>query len=183
MTWRSTTTESRISHAIIRATVDGLTVEDLGSLNGTWVDGTRIEAPTPLGSGDIVEVGRILIEVRSGRSFFVVRNGALAGARFEVDGKLSVGRQDADLIIDDEQVSRRHAIVHQTAIGLTIEDIGSVNGTMVNRRRIAHSTPLSMHDTIEIGSVKLEVEATARDELPGRHGNERRPGHRRSGGR
>jgi ABC-type multidrug transport system fused ATPase/permease subunit/pSer/pThr/pTyr-binding forkhead associated (FHA) protein len=153
--------DERVSrrHALIRAIAGGLVVEDLGSLNGTWVNGTRIEGATRLEPGDIVEVGRTLIEVEPAVDVLVVRNGALAGQRFEVAGELTVGRQNADLIIDDEQVSRRHAVVRQTPSGLSIEDLGSLNGTSVNQRRIDGATPLSTGDTIEIGDVSIEVDA------------------------
>jgi ABC-type multidrug transport system fused ATPase/permease subunit/pSer/pThr/pTyr-binding forkhead associated (FHA) protein len=153
--------DERISrrHALIRAVAGGLAIEDLGSLNGTWVNGTRVEASTRLEPGDIVEVGRTLIEVEPSVPVLIVRNGALAGQRFEVGGELTVGRQNADLIIDDEQVSRRHAVVRQTPSGLSIEDLGSLNGTSVNERRIEGATPLSTGDTIEIGDVRIEVDA------------------------
>ena len=87
----------------------------------------------------------------------VVRNGPLAGLRFEIDEELSVGRQDADLVIDNDQVSRRHAIVRETPSGLSIEDIGSLNGTAVNGSRIDRPTSLSAGDMIEIGAVRIEV--------------------------
>ena len=44
-------------HARLRLTLDGLTVEDLNSTNGTWVNGVRVHTPTPLNLGDILRVG------------------------------------------------------------------------------------------------------------------------------
>ena len=59
----------------------------------------------------------------------------LAGRRFEVDTRLLVGRVDADLTIEDELVSRRHAEIRAVAGALEIEDRGSLNGTWVNGER------------------------------------------------
>ena len=53
------------AHAVFAVTPDGLEVQDLGSLNGTWVNGERITAPTLLAAGDAVKVGTTRIEVLS----------------------------------------------------------------------------------------------------------------------
>ncbi len=50
-------------HAVVRVVDDALEVEDLGSLNGTWVNGERITEPKRLQSGDVVAVGGTTIEV------------------------------------------------------------------------------------------------------------------------
>jgi class 3 adenylate cyclase len=50
-------------HALLRPTRDALEIEDLGSLNGTWVNGERIEGPKRLEAGDVVRVGNASIEV------------------------------------------------------------------------------------------------------------------------
>ena len=43
---------------------DGYKVEDLGSTNGTYVNGRRISVPTPAGRGDTVQIGKTILEVR-----------------------------------------------------------------------------------------------------------------------
>ena len=53
------------AHAVLGPTADGLEIQDLGSLNGTWVNGERISSPTLLVSGDIVRVGATRMEVVS----------------------------------------------------------------------------------------------------------------------
>jgi predicted component of type VI protein secretion system len=50
-------------HAVVRRIHSGLEIEDLGSRNGTWVNGTRIRYPTVLQPGDEVELGEDLLEV------------------------------------------------------------------------------------------------------------------------
>lgn len=51
------------AHAVLGSTGKGLEVEDLGSLNGTWVNGERISHPTRLAPGDVIKVGTTRIEV------------------------------------------------------------------------------------------------------------------------
>jgi len=53
------------THAILRPTSDGLELQDLSSLNGTWVNGERISGPTLLAPGDVVKLGATRIEVLS----------------------------------------------------------------------------------------------------------------------
>jgi class 3 adenylate cyclase len=53
------------AHAVLGPTADGLEIQDLGSLNGTWVNGERISTPTLLAAGDIVRVGTTRMEVVS----------------------------------------------------------------------------------------------------------------------
>ncbi len=88
----------------------------------------------------------------------VVTDGPLAGRRFEVDSRLLVGRVDADLTIDDELVSRRHAEIRAVEGALEIEDRGSLNGTWVNGERIAGPRVLAPGDVIKLGRTSIEVE-------------------------
>jgi class 3 adenylate cyclase len=53
------------AHAAFRPTDDGLELQDLGSMNGTWVNGERIITSTPLAPGDVVKIGTTRIEVLS----------------------------------------------------------------------------------------------------------------------
>jgi pSer/pThr/pTyr-binding forkhead associated (FHA) protein len=50
-------------HAVVRRIHCGLEIEDLGSRNGTWVNGTRIRRPTVLQQGDEVQLGEDVLEV------------------------------------------------------------------------------------------------------------------------
>ena len=50
-------------HAAVRPTATGLEVEDLGSTNGTWLNGVRIDRATPLAAGDVVKVGGLSLRV------------------------------------------------------------------------------------------------------------------------
>jgi class 3 adenylate cyclase len=53
------------AHAVVGSTANGLEIQDLGSLNGTWVNGERISGPTLLVPGDVVKIGATRIQVVS----------------------------------------------------------------------------------------------------------------------
>jgi class 3 adenylate cyclase len=53
------------AHAVLAPTAEGLEIQDLSSLNGTWVNGERIRSPTLLAAGDVVKIGATRIEVVS----------------------------------------------------------------------------------------------------------------------
>src|SRR5688500_3430680 len=89
----------------------------------------------------------------------VFKEGPLAGQRVEVDTELIVGREDAGLTIEDEQISRRHAVVRPADGGLEIEDLGSRNGTFVNGVRIESATRLAGGDTVKLGQSVLQLES------------------------
>jgi predicted component of type VI protein secretion system len=91
----------------------------------------------------------------------VVTGGPLAGQRFELEGELVVGREDAAITLDDPEVSRRHAVVRVREAGVEIEDLSSLNGTFVNGRRIAAPTALARGDRIEVGMTSFEIESPA----------------------
>jgi predicted component of type VI protein secretion system len=90
-----------------------------------------------------------------------VREGPLAGRRFEVDREVVVGRVNADITIGDPELSRRHAVLRPAEQALEIEDLGSLNGTWVNGRRLEASSvaTLTPGDLVKIGESVLEVEA------------------------
>jgi DNA-binding winged helix-turn-helix (wHTH) protein len=69
-----------------------------------------------------------------------------------------IGREpEAAVWIDSTQVSRRHARVIVSATGVSIEDLGSKNGTFVNRARVGGVQPLSDRDEIDVGPERLVV--------------------------
>jgi pSer/pThr/pTyr-binding forkhead associated (FHA) protein len=83
--------------------------------------------------------------------------GPLAGRRVEVAAALVLGRQ-ADLVIDDPQVSRRHATLRPAGDRLEVEDLGSLNGTWVNGARIDGPARLAPGDRVRVGDTTFEVE-------------------------
>jgi hypothetical protein len=91
-----------------------------------------------------------------GMALLVVRRGPNAGARFLLDHDVTTsGRHpDSDIFLDDVTVSRRHAEFHRTASGFTVRDVGSLNGTYVNRERVESAT-LNNSDEVQIGKFRL----------------------------
>jgi hypothetical protein len=102
----------------------------------------------PVDLDDVVDKAGAALVIRAG--------GGRAGESFTLDGdRTSIGRTpDAGVFLDDVTVSRNHALLVRRDDGLYIDDLGSLNGTYVNRRRI-ESHPLEDGDEIQIGKYKL----------------------------
>jgi hypothetical protein len=74
------------------------------------------------------------------------------------EGEFAVGRSaECQLSLDDPLVSRRHALFIVASNGVTIEDLQSRNGVIVNGRRITEKTQLNAGDNIIIGSQELTL--------------------------
>jgi pSer/pThr/pTyr-binding forkhead associated (FHA) protein len=68
----------------------------------------------------------------------------------------SVGRHPAsDLFLDDVTVSRRHVEVRRAPEGYTLRDVGSLNGTYLNRERIEDEVPVHNGDEFQVGKLRL----------------------------
>src|SRR5215218_6686203 len=83
------------------------------------------------------------------------RDGPLAGERFDIE--VVVGRTNADITIEDPLISRRHAVVRTVDSVLEIEDLGSLNGTVVNSEKLSAPRRLQPGDVIMVGATTLEV--------------------------
>ena len=95
-------------------------------------------------------------------SVLVITQGPLAGRRIDLDGELVIGREDAGLTIEDEELSRKHAVVRLVDGGVEIEDLGSRNGTFVNGRRIEGATKVGGGDSLRLGRSVFAIEVAAR---------------------
>ena len=91
--------------------------------------------------------GRVSGQLPPGMALLVVRRGPNAGARF----------------LDDVTVSRRHAEFHREGATFTVRDVGSLNGTYVNRERVESAT-LNNGDEVQIGKFRLVYIAGPRPE-------------------
>jgi hypothetical protein len=103
------------------------------------------------------ELAVALDELPPGAALLLVRRGPGAGSRFLLDENVtSAGRHpDSDIFLDDVTVSRRHAEVARQGSEYVVRDVGSLNGTYVNRERIESDTPLGSGDELQIGRFKL----------------------------
>jgi pSer/pThr/pTyr-binding forkhead associated (FHA) protein len=110
---------------------------------------------------EVLEAGEEVVPSRvptlpPGIALLVVRRGPNAGARFLLDHDVTTsGRHpDSDIFLDDVTVSRRHAEFHRGGSGFTVRDVGSLNGTYVNRERVESAT-LGNGDEVQIGKFRL----------------------------
>jgi ABC transport system ATP-binding/permease protein len=87
-----------------------------------------------------------------------VVSGPAAGRTVDIEKEIVIGREDADLDIEDDELSRRHAVVRRFANRLQVEDLGSTNGTFVDGNRIVEPTLLGGGAEIKIGATVLVVE-------------------------
>jgi hypothetical protein len=92
----------------------------------------------------------------AGSALLVVKRGPNAGSRFLLDADVTTaGRHpDSDIFLDDITVSRRHVEVLRRPGGYVVRDVGSLNGTYVNRSRVEEG-PLSDGDELQVGKFKL----------------------------
>jgi pSer/pThr/pTyr-binding forkhead associated (FHA) protein len=85
-----------------------------------------------------------------------VQRGPGSGSRFLLDADVvKAGRHpDSEIFLDDVTVSRRHAEFHRSGEAFTVSDVGSLNGTYVNRDRIDR-VQLKDGDEVQIGKYRL----------------------------
>jgi pSer/pThr/pTyr-binding forkhead associated (FHA) protein len=91
-----------------------------------------------------------------GSALLVVRRGPNSGSRFLLDSDITTaGRHpSSDIFLDDVTVSRRHAEFVRGDAGFHVRDVGSLNGTYVNRERIDEAT-LAGGDEVQVGKYRL----------------------------
>jgi pSer/pThr/pTyr-binding forkhead associated (FHA) protein len=89
----------------------------------------------------------------------VVKTGPEAGRRVELGVEVFIGRQDADLVLEDPEVSRRHAVLRRSGESVVIEDLDSTNGTFVDGERIRKAITVGPGDQVRVGRTTLEIES------------------------
>jgi len=94
--------------------------------------------------------------VPAGQGILVVKRGPNAGSRYVLEGgAVTAGRSpDSDIFLDDVTVSRRHASFVPAGASYEVRDVGSLNGTYLNRERI-DAAPLANGDEVQIGKFRL----------------------------
>ncbi|MGA7836129.1 MAG: FHA domain-containing protein [Acidimicrobiales bacterium] len=81
-----------------------------------------------------------------------------SGERIDVDVGLTIGRGgDCDVTLQDTYLSSRHARVANDDGDLSIEDLGSTNGTYVNQELVKGRVRLERGDVVQVGGVLFEV--------------------------
>jgi len=180
---RSADCDLELSHAEVsrqhcRFAWDGniLTVEDLGSIRGTRVNGERIEAVTTLNPGDQVGVGPAMIVFALGEESVTsmprakspavpssqMMVGGKAVDRIEVDRSVTFGRDPtAEVVLNDPGVSRRHASAAPGERGgIIVTDLNSTAGSFVNGHRF-DTHELTIGDRLQIGPFCFQFDGHA----------------------
>jgi pSer/pThr/pTyr-binding forkhead associated (FHA) protein len=164
-------------HAEIRFDGKGFVASDLGSANGTFVNGRRIQGSCRLKHNDALRLGGVqfrfeqLAEEIPKRATLVVpelssaprlqvSSGPQEGAVFPLDKpKMVIGRagreQRWDIMLSDRSVSRPHAQILRVDEDFVLTDLGSANGTLVNGEAIQEAAPLKNGDAITAGETQL----------------------------
>lgn len=95
-------------------------------------------------------------ELEAGQALLLVKHGPNAGSTFLLEQEVTTaGRHpDSDVFLDDVTVSRRHAEVRRQQAEWFVHDLGSLNGTYVNRERV-DIAKLASGDELQIGKFKL----------------------------
>lgn len=103
----------------------------------------------------------------SGAALLVVRRGANLGARFLLDAASAIaGRHPAvDIFLDDVTVSRKHAEFLREGTTFSVQDLGALNGTFVDGKRIDVQTRLEDGAEVQVGKFKFTFFAS-RFDLP-----------------
>jgi uncharacterized membrane protein YdfJ with MMPL/SSD domain/pSer/pThr/pTyr-binding forkhead associated (FHA) protein len=176
-------------HARILCHLDGaVVIEDLGSANGTWVNGSRIDGQQLLRGGDRIGIGRTTLRLNelpvsaaggatrvaglptavgaataAGDQLKVIA-GRAVGRRLRPDPELVLGRavEGDGMLGDDPEASRRHArIWRDDEGGLMVEDLGSANATWVNGEALEEPQSLVPGDNVRVGQTILLVTDSA----------------------
>ncbi|WP_369149848.1 FHA domain-containing protein [Streptomyces sp. R17] len=145
-------TPERPSETTSTISISGLEAYDAEATGQTQVPALSPEAQAAV---DALPVGSALL---------VVRRGPNSGSRFLLDGELTTaGRHpQSDIFLDDVTVSRRHVEFRRSPDGsFTVADVGSLNGTYVNRERI-DQVALANGDEVQIGKYRLVFYASQR---------------------
>ncbi|MEQ1821910.1 MAG: FHA domain-containing protein [Fimbriimonadaceae bacterium] len=173
-------------HARLVSSDGGFTLEDLGSTNGTRVNGNPLTVGQvqPINPGDTLSFGSFECKLHlpggglgATQAFSSNKTAAIAAApTIETAVAKLVGadqtwplqsgantfgrRAENDVVIADAYVSGKHGVIEITEDAAFLTDIGSTNGTMLNDAKLAPNmrTAMRADDVIRLGSIELRIE-------------------------
>jgi pSer/pThr/pTyr-binding forkhead associated (FHA) protein len=88
----------------------------------------------------------------------VVVDGPLQGTEFDIAGSAVIGRDPSSgIVLDDPEASRRHASISAEEDGVTVEDLGSTNGTYLDRAKVTGPTRVPLGVPVRIGKTVIEL--------------------------
>lgn len=127
-------------------------------LQATWFGSTTNVAVRRVGSSKSTNRGNKHVAPVESLSLVVLEPPTYAGKYFEVMGEMTIGRAaGCQITLDDTYISQLHAKVSPGETGVVIEDLGSTNGTYLNRQRV--TTPIlgGPGDRIQLGGIVMEL--------------------------
>src|SRR5690348_3178770 len=92
-----------------------------------------------------------------------ITTGPAQGQSIECNREVVLGREGVDVVIDDDEVSRRHTAIRPGSRGIEVEDLGSLNGTFLNGERISDVATVTSNATLRVGNTEMALEIAAAD--------------------
>jgi pSer/pThr/pTyr-binding forkhead associated (FHA) protein len=170
-------------HCVIHITSNGANLQVPAGGGAVSVNGKPVTDIMGLRSGDLLNIGPIaakFVVVEEARAFlsgngnpdedsnatrvrqaipkFVLRgvSGAVFSKVFPITGPVVIGRAaECDISVPADEMSRRHALVKPTPDGLSVEDLGSSNGTYINNKRVQQQGFLGPGDELRLDAVRF----------------------------
>jgi hypothetical protein len=141
--------------AALNPAAGGDSVETTSTISLSALEGS-LEGDAPAPSEPVGEEVGPLEGLPPGSALLVVKRGPNAGSRFLLDAAVTTaGRHpESDIFLDDVTVSRRHAEFVRDGDSFVVRDVGSLNGTYLNRGRI-DAAALAGGDEVQIGKYRL----------------------------
>jgi ABC-type multidrug transport system ATPase subunit/ABC-type multidrug transport system permease subunit len=161
---------SRNHLQLVYNTEGSLHVTDLGSTNGTFLNGFKLNPGEdkllkPKDKLQLAGVNGILILIERARKDIVSSDQTDIFDKLRSKKQVTIGRNsDCDIVLDSETVSRYHATIRDIGNGIfTIKDLGSRNGTFINGKKVKGVVKISLSDKIYIGRHQLSLKGKAKD--------------------
>lgn len=168
-------------HAQVYWSGDECLIEDLGSGNGTYHSGQRVQSQ-PLSDGDEVVIDPFVVTFKisggapaasspsdagnAGARLEVIVGTGMAGSSYPITARgLTIGRaEDRDVVIPDPAASRHHCSILAQGDRYALRDMGSANGVYVNAVRVREQ-PLEDGDIVRIGNTEMRFVRSATGQL------------------
>lgn len=103
------------------------------------IEKTMAGGATPPPAGPLPAGLRVSLQDAAGRALVITKT------------PVTLGRKNADVLVNDPTVSTLHAVLERSPAGFVLIDKGSTNGTFVNGRRVTEPVPVSNLDEIKLG--------------------------------
>jgi len=127
-------------------------------LQATWFGSTTNVAVRRVGSPLSTNRGDKHVASVVSLSLVVLEPQTYAGTYFEVTGEMTIGRAaGCQITLDDTYISQLHAKVFPAEGGVVIEDLGSTNGTYLNRQRVTTPVLGGPGDRVQLGGIVMEL--------------------------